>query len=337
MARRARGGGALSILFSLVWTAVLLALAGGVYILWDIHRPGPASQPTLFTVEKGASAMQIARQLKAHGAIRDLVPFRVAAELYAVRGALKAGTYEVDAGESLRSILEKIEAGRMKLYPITIAEGLTSAMIADIVNASPLLSGPPQKPPPEGALLPETYMVPPGMDRGDLLTRMRADQQKAIDELWEKRAPDLPIATKEEAVILASIVEKETGVAEERARVAGVFVNRLKRGMPLQSDPTIIYGISQGRPLGRGIRKSELERRTPYNTYFIPGLTPTPIANPGRDAIAAVLNPAKTDELYFVADGTGGHVFASTVDQHNQNVARWREIERQQAQQRAAP
>ena len=169
------------------------------------------------------------------------------------------------------------------------------------------------------------------MTRTELIERMQKDHQDAVNQLWAGRAPNLPIASKEEAVILASIVEKETGVAEERPRVAAVFVNRLRKGMKLQSDPTIIYGLTKGVPLGRGIRQSELDRATPYNTYVIPALPPTPIANPGRASIAAVLNPAATDDLYFVADGSGGHVFASTLQQHEQNVKNWREIERQRA------
>jgi UPF0755 protein len=160
---------------------------------------------------------------------------------------------------------------------------------------------------------------------------MEKDHAAVIDELWEKRAPNLPISTKEEAVILASIVEKETGVAHERPRVASVFVNRLRKGMKLQSDPTIIYGLTKGVPLGRGIRQSELDKATPYNTYVINGLPPTPIANPGREAIAAVLNPAESDDLFFVADGTGGHVFASTLAEHDKNVQNWRQIEKQRA------
>ncbi|MDX2233747.1 MAG: endolytic transglycosylase MltG [Hyphomonadaceae bacterium] len=331
MSRKARGGDVFGFLASLVWTGALLALALVVFLVWEIHRPGPAVQATAFTVERGASVMDIARQLKGQGAIRDVVVFRIASEMYASRGALKAGAYEVEAGESLRSVLEKIEAGRMKLLPITVAEGLTSEMIVEILKDSEVLTGDVPPTPPEGSLLPETYMVQRGTDRAEVLARMRADQQKVIDELWPKRAPDLPLKTPDEALILASIVEKETGLAAERPRVAAVFVNRLRLGMPLQSDPTIIYGISKGRPLGRGIRKSELERRTAYNTYFIPALPPTPIANPGRDAIEAVLNPPTTNDLFFVADGTGGHVFAPTVEEHNRNVARWREVERQRA------
>jgi len=183
--------------------------------------------------------------------------------------------------------------------------------------------------PNEGELLPETYALTRGETKNDLIRRMIADQQKVLDELWDARALELPISTKQEAVILASIVERETGVASERPRIAAVFVNRLKKGMRLESDPTIIYGLTKGEPLGRGLRVSELRKETPYNTYVINGLPPTPIANPGKDAIAAVLNPAETDEIFFVADGTGGHVFASTLREHNKNVAQWRRIERE--------
>ncbi len=337
MGRVARRGDPLGFLASLVWTTALLALALVVFVVWDIHRPGPATQATAFSVARGASVMDIARELKTRGVIRDVVVFRVASEMYASRGALKAGDYEADAGESLRSILEKIEEGRMKLTPITVAEGLTSAMIVDIVKGADVLTGDAPAVPPEGSLLPETYMVLNGSTRAEVIARMRTDQQRALDELWPRRAANLPLKSREEALILASIVEKETGVASERPRVASVFINRLRKGIPLQSDPTIIYGITKGRPLGRGIRKSELERRTPYNTYFIPALPPTPIANPGRDAIEAVLNPPPTDDLFFVADGSGGHAFAATVEQHNQNVARWREVERLRASQPAAP
>lgn len=338
MARAARRrGDPLGFLASLVWTTALIALAVVVFLVWDIHRPGPATQATTFSVERGASVMEIARELKSRGVIRDVVVFRLASEMYALRGALKAGDYEADTGESLRSLLEKIEDGRMKLTPITVAEGLTSAMIIDIVKGADVLTGDVPAVPAEGSLLPETYMVLKGSTRAEVIARMRTDQQHVLDELWPTRAANLPLKSPQEALILASIVEKETGVASERPRVASVFINRLRKGIQLQSDPTIIYGITKGRPLGRGIRKSELERRTAYNTYFIPALPPTPIANPGRDAIEAVLNPSATEDLFFVADGSGGHAFAATVEQHNQNVARWREVERLRASQPAAP
>ena len=199
-------------------------------------------------------------------------------------------------------------------------------MIIEILMAEPSLTGVAAVPP-EGSVLPETYEIQRGEDRAAVLQRMIDARDKLLAELWAQRQEGLPISTPEEAVILASIVEKETGVAEERPRVAAVFINRLRQGMRLQSDPTIIYGMSRGRPLGRGIRLSELNAATPYNTYMIDGLPPTPIANPGKASLVAVLAPPKTDDLYFVADGTGGHVFASTLEAHQKNVERWRQIE----------
>ena len=213
---------------------------------------------------------------------------------------------------------------------MTIAEGLTSEAVVEILAKEPLLTGVAPTPA-EGTVLPETYQFERGEDRAKVLRRMMEAQDKLLALLWEHRQPGLPYLTPTEAVTMASIVEKETGVAEERPRVAAVFVNRLRTGMRLQSDPTVIYGVSQGRPLGRGLTASELATETPYNTYLIDGLPPTPIANPGRAALAAVLDPPKTSELYFVADGTGGHAFASTLEAHAKNVARWRQIEKQEA------
>jgi UPF0755 protein len=221
--------------------------------------------------------------------------------------------------------------GKSIVYKLTLAEGLTSATIIELVRGHPVLVGDVADIPAEGSLLPETYVFDRGTTRKDLVGRMQDDHTRVLDELWVGRAKDLPFSTKDEAVILASIVEKETGVASERPRVAAVFVNRLRKGMKLQSDPTIIYGLTKGVPLGRGIRQSELEKPTPYNTYVILGLPPTPIANPGKASLAAVMNPAQTEDLYFVADGTGGHAFAATLDEHEANVRKWREIERQRA------
>jgi UPF0755 protein len=213
-------------------------------------------------------------------------------------------------------------------YRITLAEGVTSWQVVEELKQAEFLSGEIAEVPPEGSLSPDSYEVDRGADRAALLAEMQARQTAALAELWQARDPDVPYATPEEALIMASIVEKETGVAEERPRVASVFVNRLEQGMRLQTDPTVIYGITEGKaPLGRGLRQSELRRETPYNTYVIDGLPPTPIANPGRLSIEAALNPEETDYLFFVADGTGGHAFAVTLDEHNRNVARWREIE----------
>ncbi|MCE8471600.1 endolytic transglycosylase MltG, partial [Rhodovulum sulfidophilum] len=213
-------------------------------------------------------------------------------------------------------------------YRVTLAEGVTSWQVVDELKQADFLDGDIAAVPAEGSLAPDSYEVTPGEARETLLAEMAARQTALLDRLWETRAEGLPLADKEEALVLASIVEKETGVPGERRRVASVFVNRLERGIRLQTDPTVIYGLTMGKaPLGRGIRQSELARRTPYNTYQIDGLPPTPIANPGRASIEAVLNPETTEYLYFVADGTGGHAFARSLDEHNRNVARWRAIE----------
>ncbi len=218
-------------------------------------------------------------------------------------------------------------------YRVVLAEGVTSWQVVEELKQADFLSGDIADIPAEGSLAPDSYEVTRGMDRTALLTRMQERQQKILNELWPDRAEGLPLDTPQEALILASIVEKETAVPQERPKVASVFINRLEQGIRLQTDPTVIYGITDGREtLGRGLRQSELRRETPYNTYVIDGLPPTPIANPGRASIAAVLNPADTDYLYFVADGTGGHAFSETLAEHNENVARWRRIEAEQDQ-----
>ncbi len=213
-------------------------------------------------------------------------------------------------------------------WRVTLAEGVTSWQVVDALKRADFLSGEVAAVPPEGSLAPDSYEVERGADRAALLAEMATRQAATMAELWATRAEGLPYDTPEEALIMASIVEKETGIAEERKRVASVFINRLEQGMRLQTDPTVIYGVTKGEGvLGRGLRQSELRRETPYNTYVIDGLPPTPIANPGRLSIEAALNPDKTDDLYFVADGSGGHAFAKTLAEHNENVAKWREIE----------
>ncbi len=215
-------------------------------------------------------------------------------------------------------------------FRVTLAEGVTSWQVVEALKRADFMSGAIEAVPAEGSLSPESYDVVKGAARGELIDLMKANQARTLDQLWAERAADLPYKTKEEALVMASIVEKETGVAEERPQVASVFINRIAQGMRLQTDPTVIYGITKGEGvLGRGLRQSELRKATPYNTYVIEGLPPTPIANPGRLSIAAALNPAKTDYLFFVADGTGGHAFAKTLTEHNVNVAKWRAIEAQ--------
>jgi len=217
-------------------------------------------------------------------------------------------------------------------YRVSLAEGVTSWQIVNSLNGLDVLDGTVESVPPEGSLAPDSYEFTPGDDPNDIVAEMVARQERVLAAAWENRQPNLPLNSPEEAMILASIVEKETGQAEERPQVASVFVNRLNRGMRLQTDPTVIYGITKGEGvLGRGLRQSELRRETPWNTYVISGLPPTPIANPGRAAIEAALNPDETPYIFFVADGTGGHAFATNLDDHNRNVAVWREIERQRA------
>ena len=320
--RGGRGGRALLMLLPLV-----VLLAAGLAI-WGYSAPGPAARAGATTVilPKGASTSQIAADLAQAGVIRSRTLFLLAAKL---RGSsLKAGEYQIASRASLASILADLRAGRIVRHLVTIPEGWTSEMAAEAVARSPVLAGP-AVPPPEGTLLPETYEVRRGEDRAAVLARMRDAQARLLARLWAARQPGLPFTSPEQAVTLASIVEKETAVPDERPRIAAVYINRLRAGMRLESDPTTIYGISQGRPLGRGITRAELAAATPYNTYQVAGLPPTPIANPGRAALEAVLNPPQTNELFFVANGQGGHAFAATFAEHARNVARWRVIERQ--------
>jgi UPF0755 protein len=325
ISKRAAGGGALIAL----GLAILIALAG----VWSYAGPGPkarSGEATVVVLERGSGVGQIGKTLRTAGVISSAGLFALAARMTGAAADLKAGEYEIRSGASMAQVLADIRAGKVVRRAITIPEGWTSGMALDAVNASPLLTGTAVEPP-EGSLLPDTYDFQRGESREAVLQRMRDAHDKLLAQLWAARQPDLPFSTPEEAVTLASIVEKETGVASERPRVAAIFVNRLRAGMLLQSDPTIIYGLTKGRPLGRGIRASELAADSPWNSYKVAGLPPGPIANPGRDALAAVLNPPKTDELYFVADGTGGHAFASTYEEHAKNVERWRAIERQRA------
>ena len=332
--KRQRTGRATALLAASATFSLFLIVA--LIAIWSVfYAPGPAardgSETTVVTLPSGAGVSAIADNLKAAGVIRSTDMFKAAATLTGADRKLRAGEYEVPSGASLRSVLVLLVEGRVVRHYVTLPEGWSSAQAVDILDRQPLLTGTVETTPEEGTLWPETYVISRGETRDSVLARMRVARDRNLDRLWAARGPSTVVRTKEEAVILASIVEKETAVAAERPRVAAVFSNRLRAGMRLESDPTIVYGITQGRPLGRGIRRSELERETPWNTYRIDGLPPTPIANPGAEALAAVLNPPASDELFFVADGTGGHAFARTYDEHLANVARWREIERRKA------
>jgi UPF0755 protein len=311
--------------------ATLVALAG----FWSYRGPGPGARQgavTTVILERGSGVRQIAGSLEKAGVISSAALFAIAARLSGAASQLKAGEYEFASHTPMARVLADIRAGRVVRHLVTIPEGWTSGMVRDAVMAQTVLVGEAIEPP-EGSILPDTYQVQRGDDRNEVIRRMQAARDKLLAELWAARQPGLPISTPADAVTLASIVEKETGVAAERPRVAAIFVNRLRAGMALQSDPTLIYAISKGRPLGRGLKASELATPGPYNSYLNTGLPPTPIANPGRASLEAVLNPPKTNELYFVADGSGGHAFAETYEQHEKNVAQWRAIERQRAAQ----
>ena len=314
-------------LFSALATiAVALLLAGGVGF-WALSAKGPAASPITTVLPKGSGVTEIGAALQTSGAIRSGALFAAAAEITGAAKRLKAGEYEFPAHASLSDILKKLRSGDVVHHHVTIPEGLTSQQAVDILNKADVLTGSVPTPA-EGALLPETYDVVRGEDRAAVLRRMMVARDKLLTDLWSRRQAGLPFATQDEAVTLASIVEKETAVPAERPKVAAVYVNRLRRSMRLEADPTLVYGITGGQPMGRGLLESELVTPGPYNTYLNVGLPPTPIANPGRASLAAVLDPPASEDIFFVADGTGGHVFASTYEAHVRNVQRWRQIEK---------
>jgi len=315
--------------------ATAIVAAGAVYS-WGKARfesPGPLRERTVVLIPRGAGLEAIAARLHDAGVIARPLVFRVGARLTGKARRLKAGEFAFPARVSPEAALNIIVSGRTVARRLTIPEGLTSREVVAEVMAAPALTEEVREVPPEGSLLPETYHYHWGDSRGALIDRMQGAMKSLRAELWPERAENLPFDTWREAVTLASIVEKETGVAEERPLIAGVFVNRLRRGMRLQSDPTVRYALTDGeRALDRRLTRDDLELEHPYNTYHSVGLPPGPIANPGRAAIAAVLDPAETDYLYFVADGTGGHAFAKTLREHNRNAAEWRRIRDGEAQ-----
>lgn len=309
----------------------ITALCAGGISYWayqGFHNPGPLETPTRLVIPKGAGLNRIAVLLHDADIIARPAIFVWGTRLSGEGRTIKAGEYEFQATMSPRQVLTALTSGKTVLRRVTIPEGLSSFEIAALLNQSPVLRGTVISPA-EGSLLPETYSYAFDDSRSELMRRMNDALRDTLDTLWAERAPDLPFDTPEQALILASIVEKETGIAAERPRVAGVFINRLRKKMRLQSDPTVVYGITLGRhPLGRSLTRKDLETDTQYNTYRIAALPPGAICNPGKDAIAAVLNPLVSDEFYFVADGTGGHVFAKTLTEHNRNVARWRRLQK---------
>lgn len=317
-------------LYSLVGGIVFILICLGLaysYAQSLYTGPGPLQSERLILVPQGAGLNLIAQKLENEHIIRNKYLFILGAKLEDQQTSLKAGEYLIPAQSSAKDVLEIIAMGRVYLRQFTIAEGLTSSRIVEILAANDDLSGNIAPIPSEGSILPETYRYQFGDKRQEQINIMQAAMKKTLDYLWDQREPNLPIKSKAEAVILASIVEKETGVASERKKVAGVFINRLRTGMPLQSDPTVIYAITGGKaPLGRPLYRKDWKTVSPYNTYMNRGLPPAPICNPGQAALAAVLQPEKHNYYYFVADGSGGHAFAVSLAEHNRNVTQWRKI-----------
>lgn len=315
-------------------TIIVFLSALGFYFGAEIFKSaGPLAENKLITIERGAGLNGIAAKLEREGAIENRLLFIVGTRLLGAQSDLKAGEYEIAAGTSARDIMLILSNGKTFARRFTIREGLTSFEIVRLLNEVENLSGEIKAIPAEGSLLPNTYDYQLGEARSDVIARLQKLMAATVEELWPGRIAGLPIKTPEEAVILASIIEKETAVASERRRVAGVFINRLNRGIPLQTDPTVIYAITKGKhknggrgPLGRRLLTKDLKIDSPYNTYKYPGLPRGPIANPGRASIEAALNPETHNYIFFVADGSGGHVFAETLREHNENVRKWRKI-----------
>lgn len=314
-------------------------LAGGyVWLTGQLDAPNAASadRPETIMIPRGAGAIRIGGALEEAGLISDAQLFRIGVELKNAGGELKAGEYAIPEGASINEIIDLLIEGDVILHNVQIIEGSTIAQAMRAIEASEVLTGDMPKVPTEGAFLPNTYSFVRGTSRAEVVETLTRAQDELMDEIWPNRQADLPIKSREQAIILASIVEKETGGLKDEDLVASAFINRLKRGIRLQSDPTIIYGISKGerltrtvngREIQRGLRQSEIDRVTPYNTYQIDGLPPTPICNPSEAALRAVLQPADTDYLFFVADGSGGHAFSRTYAEHQRNVRAWRRIE----------
>jgi UPF0755 protein len=312
----------------------LIALLGGILVLvaaafvvapW--YLPGGLSRDTAFIVPDGSSLGSVAAKLEREGAIGSSRAFRLRARLFGGGAPIKAGEFLLPKGASPAQILAVLQGDEVLRRFVTVPEGMPSIMVYERLMAQPYLTGPIQIPA-EGSILPDSYDFQRGEARQAVLARMQAAMQAALKDAWAKRAQAIVVKTPQEALTLAAIVEKETGKPSERRMVAGLYSNRLRQGIMLQADPTIIYPITKGKPLGRRIRQSEIQAVNGYNTYTMVGLPQGPITNPGRESILAVLDPAKTDALYMVADGTGGHAFAATLEQHNANVAKWFAIRR---------
>ena len=314
-------------LLQLLAAAVAVGVAAALIGHARLVAPGPLERDTAVVIPKGGIG-EIARLLDGAGVISDATVFRLAARLTGRDRGMRAGEYSFPAEVSMEGAISLLTSGATVKHRLTVAEGLTTAEVLKLVAGTDGLAGDVPPSPGEGALLPETYFFSHGDTRAVLVGRMRRAMQETLDELWPRRAPDGAVKTPAEALILASIIEKETATDAERARISAVFHNRLRKRMRLQSDPTVVYAVAAG-PLDRPLTRRDLAFDSPYNTYRVRGLPPGPITNPGRASIAAALDPAADDALYFVADGSGGHVFARTLAEHNRNVAHWRRLQRQ--------
>lgn len=320
----------------LFFVALFVTLMGGAVWLGNqlLAAAGPSTATKTIVIPRGAGPQTMAKVLKEEGIISHERLFRVAVMIDPTPKPIKAGEYEVPAHISMLGLLDLLQSGKQVQRRLTVVEGMTTAEVIDLVKNTSALSGEITLDLKEGDLLPETYFYSRDDTRDGLLMRMKEAMDKALDEAWRKRTAGLPLANRREALILASIVEKETAMPAERAKVAAVYINRLRRRMKLESDPTTIYGITQGKvPFSRELTRADLQSNSPYNTYVVTGLPPGPICNPGRASILAATNPVRDRALWFVADGQGGHAFATTLAEHNRNVERWRQVQRERAEQ----
>lgn len=300
-------------------------------LIWGWSASGPLEQDRTVIIKSGSSLSMAAKALEEGGVIKSADAFLTRAKILGGSEPIKAGEFTIPARASNAHVLDILQGGKSVQRLVTIPEGMPSILVYERLMAENLLTG--EIPvPAEGSVLPDSYSFERGEKRAAVLSRMQSAMNKTIEELWPKRSKNTVVKTPEEAIILAAIVEKETALARERRQVAGVYSNRVRKNMMLQADPTIIYPITKGKPLGRRIRQSEIAQVNDYNTYSMVGLPKGPIANPGRASIEAVLNPAETSSLYFVADGKGGHVFADTLEQHNRNVEKWFAIRRERGE-----
>jgi UPF0755 protein len=320
----------------LFFIALFVTLMGGALFLGNtlLTAAGPLDKTKNIVIARGAGPATMAKVLRDEGVIEHDRLFRLALMIDPSPKPIKAGEYEIPAHISMQALVELLQSGKVVQRRLTVPEGMTTAEIVELVRKTEALAGEITLDLKEGDLLPETYFYSRDDTRDGLLSRMKEGMDKTLDEAWRKRAAGLPLANRREALVLASMIEKETAVPAERAKVAAVFLNRLRRRMKLESDPTVIYGLTGGKtPLNRDLTRADLQSTSPYNTYMVTGLPPGPICNPGRASIVAATNPGRDRSLYFVADGQGGHAFAANLLEHNRNVERWRQIQRERQEQ----